>query len=244
MAAISQWDNKNSNQRLIKKKDQNNCFWTFVVHFAVECELIPPKVISVCKSNTDIPYTPPKYKKNRWNEKYSIFCRYCIITFEKFPLDVKCGRWEYSYHSDPMSVMFLYQQRTWIISVRLWMWKILSVKCNRVISMEHSKIKFGMLMYLICIEFNFRITWLTYPEPPLLCHWLWTVNLRWTHCRLTTPLNPSNRILGSLNPFPRVTLPNIFWASMDRFTRVTLLTLYYSFSNYQTHKSVRNWTFS
>ena len=39
MTAIWQWDNNNSNQRLIKKKDQNNYFWTFAVHFAIECEL-------------------------------------------------------------------------------------------------------------------------------------------------------------------------------------------------------------
>ena len=25
------------------KKDQNSCFWTFVVHFAIECELTPKK---------------------------------------------------------------------------------------------------------------------------------------------------------------------------------------------------------
>ena len=43
MAVIWQLDNKNSNQRLIKKKDQNYYFWTFVVHFAIECELSPQK---------------------------------------------------------------------------------------------------------------------------------------------------------------------------------------------------------
>ena len=43
MAAIWQWDNNNSNQRLRKKKDQINCFWTFVVHFAIECELTTQK---------------------------------------------------------------------------------------------------------------------------------------------------------------------------------------------------------
>ena len=43
MAEIWQWDNKNSNQRLIDKKKKNNCFWTFVVHFAIECELTPQK---------------------------------------------------------------------------------------------------------------------------------------------------------------------------------------------------------
>ena len=43
MAAIWQWDNKNSSQRLIKKKDQNNCFWTFAVYFAIDCELSPKK---------------------------------------------------------------------------------------------------------------------------------------------------------------------------------------------------------
>ena len=42
MAAIRQWD-KNSNLRLIKKKDQNNCFWTFAVHFAIDSELTPKK---------------------------------------------------------------------------------------------------------------------------------------------------------------------------------------------------------
>ena len=41
MAVIWQLDNKNSNQCLIKKKDQNDYFLTFVVHFAIECELIP-----------------------------------------------------------------------------------------------------------------------------------------------------------------------------------------------------------
>ena len=43
MAAIWQYDNKNSIQRLIKKRDQNNCSWTFAVHFAIECELAPQK---------------------------------------------------------------------------------------------------------------------------------------------------------------------------------------------------------
>ena len=43
MAAIWQWENKISNQRLIKEKDKNNCFWTFEVHFAFECELNPQK---------------------------------------------------------------------------------------------------------------------------------------------------------------------------------------------------------
>ena len=43
MTEIWQWDNKNSNQRLTKKKGQNNCFWTFAVHFAIECEITPPK---------------------------------------------------------------------------------------------------------------------------------------------------------------------------------------------------------
>ena len=38
MAVIWQSDNKNSNQRLQKKKDQNHYFLT-VVHFAIECEL-------------------------------------------------------------------------------------------------------------------------------------------------------------------------------------------------------------
>ena len=36
-------NNKNANQRLIKKKDQNDYFLTFVVRFAVECELTPRK---------------------------------------------------------------------------------------------------------------------------------------------------------------------------------------------------------
>ena len=43
MAAIWKWDNKNSNQRLMKEKDQNNCFWTFAVHFDSECELTAQK---------------------------------------------------------------------------------------------------------------------------------------------------------------------------------------------------------
>ena len=43
MTVIWQLDNKNSNQLLIKKKDQNNYFWTFVVHFAIECELTHQK---------------------------------------------------------------------------------------------------------------------------------------------------------------------------------------------------------
>ena len=43
MAIIWQLDNKNSNQRLIKKMDQNHCFLTFAVHFAIECELSPQK---------------------------------------------------------------------------------------------------------------------------------------------------------------------------------------------------------
>ena len=38
MTVIWQLDNKNSNKRLIKKKDY---FWTFVVHFPIECELTP-----------------------------------------------------------------------------------------------------------------------------------------------------------------------------------------------------------
>ena len=43
MAKIWQWDNKNYNQRLIKKKDQNNCFWTVAAHFAIDCELSTQK---------------------------------------------------------------------------------------------------------------------------------------------------------------------------------------------------------
>ena len=43
MAVIWQLDKKNYNQRLIKKKDQNHYFWTFVVHFAIEGELSPQK---------------------------------------------------------------------------------------------------------------------------------------------------------------------------------------------------------
>ena len=39
MAVIWQLDSKNSNQRLITKKDQNNYFWTCAAHFAFECEL-------------------------------------------------------------------------------------------------------------------------------------------------------------------------------------------------------------
>ena len=38
MTVIWQLD-KNSNQRLLRKKDQNDYFWTFTVHFAIECEL-------------------------------------------------------------------------------------------------------------------------------------------------------------------------------------------------------------
>ena len=72
MAAIRQWD-KNSNQGLIKKKE-NNCFWTFAVHFAIDSELTPKK--SACRNVNQIkiyPTHPTKYKKIRWNEIYSIF---------------------------------------------------------------------------------------------------------------------------------------------------------------------------
>ena len=43
MAVILQLDNKNSNQCLIKKKDQNDYFLTFVVHFVIEWESNPQK---------------------------------------------------------------------------------------------------------------------------------------------------------------------------------------------------------
>ena len=43
MEVIWQLENKNSNQCLIQKKDQNDYFLTFVVHFAIECELTPQK---------------------------------------------------------------------------------------------------------------------------------------------------------------------------------------------------------
>ena len=43
MTVIWKLDNKNSNQRPIKKNDQNNWFWTFSVHFAIECELTSQK---------------------------------------------------------------------------------------------------------------------------------------------------------------------------------------------------------
>ena len=43
MAVIWQLDNNNSKQHLIKKKDQNNYFWTFAIHFAIEYELTPQK---------------------------------------------------------------------------------------------------------------------------------------------------------------------------------------------------------
>ena len=36
-------NNKNSSQRLIKKKDQNNLFGTCAVHFVIGCELTPQK---------------------------------------------------------------------------------------------------------------------------------------------------------------------------------------------------------
>ena len=42
MTVIWQLDIKNSNKRL-RKKDQNDYFWTFAVHFAIECELTPQK---------------------------------------------------------------------------------------------------------------------------------------------------------------------------------------------------------
>ena len=75
MAAIWQWDNKNSNQRLTKKNDQNNCCWTFAVHFFIECEFNSPKVTSGCRNVNQIKIylTHPTKIKNRWNEKYSIF---------------------------------------------------------------------------------------------------------------------------------------------------------------------------
>ena len=43
MAVIWQLNNKNYNQRLIKKRDQNDYFLTFMIHFAIECELTPQK---------------------------------------------------------------------------------------------------------------------------------------------------------------------------------------------------------
>ena len=43
MEVICQLDNNNFNQCLIHIKDQNDYFWTFVVHFAIECELTPQK---------------------------------------------------------------------------------------------------------------------------------------------------------------------------------------------------------
>ena len=42
MEVIWQLD-KNSNQCLIQRKDQNDYFWTYVVHFVIECELTPQK---------------------------------------------------------------------------------------------------------------------------------------------------------------------------------------------------------
>ena len=43
MTVIWQLDNKNSSKRLIKKKDQNDYFWTFAAQFAFERELTPQK---------------------------------------------------------------------------------------------------------------------------------------------------------------------------------------------------------
>ena len=43
MEVIWQLDNKNSNQCFIQKKDQNDYFWTYVVHSAIECELAPQR---------------------------------------------------------------------------------------------------------------------------------------------------------------------------------------------------------
>ena len=43
MAVIWPLNNKNSSQRLIKKKDQNNPFGTCAVHFVIGCELTPQK---------------------------------------------------------------------------------------------------------------------------------------------------------------------------------------------------------
>ena len=43
MEVIWQLDNKNCNQCLIQKKDQNYYFWTYVGHFAIEYELTPQK---------------------------------------------------------------------------------------------------------------------------------------------------------------------------------------------------------
>ena len=155
------------------------------------------------------------------------------FTFKKFPLDSNYGGWECSYYSVPMSVMLFYQHKTRIIGFRRWMWKI------PLISLPHSKLKCRMLMYLFCIEINFRTSSLAYRGPLLLCHWLWTVNLRWTYCQLTTPLNTSNRIRWSLNPFQRVTnrhdielfhktltiWRNLFSGSLNLLTMVTLSTL-------------------
>ena len=76
ITAIWQWDNKNSNQRLIRNKDQNTCFWTFAVNFAIDCELTPQNVISACRNiNQKKKHAthPTKYKKHLWNENIPYF---------------------------------------------------------------------------------------------------------------------------------------------------------------------------
>ena len=76
MASIWQWDNKNSNQRL-KKRKRTKIIVSEPLRFIflLSVNQLPKSNICLqeCKSNKDIPYTSHKYKKNHWNEKYSIF---------------------------------------------------------------------------------------------------------------------------------------------------------------------------
>ena len=73
--AASQWNSMPSNQCLVQKKYQSDCFWTCVLYFAVECEKTRPKVISTGRNifqKEKHLHTPPNFK-NRINEIYSIF---------------------------------------------------------------------------------------------------------------------------------------------------------------------------
>ena len=73
MEAASQWNNMPSNQRLVEKKYQSDCFWIHVLYFAVECELTHSKVISTWQNVFQIQkhlHTPQNWKKS---QKYKIF---------------------------------------------------------------------------------------------------------------------------------------------------------------------------
>ena len=85
MEAASQWSNMPSDQCLIQKKYQSNCFLNLCALFGYWVQNNSPKsniYSTECISNTETPAHPTKMKTNRRNAKYSIFVADSVYIIE------------------------------------------------------------------------------------------------------------------------------------------------------------------